>query len=147
MILISACLVGVNCKYNGSNNLDEKIKKLFKEGHAILVCPEQLGGLSTPRVPCEIVDYNKKTVVNKFGKDVSEEFLKGANETLKITKELGINIAILKQRSPSCGFGEIYDGTFSGNIKKGNGITANLLLQNGIKIFTEESIDELIKKN
>ena len=139
MYIISACLAGVNCKYNGENNKNNKILKLVQEGKAILVCPEQLGGLSTPRLPSEIVvkDGKKKVLAND-GTDVTENFLKGADETLKIAKMVGISKAILKARSPSCGYGEIYDGTFSGTTKRGNGITAELLKENGIKLYTEE---------
>lgn len=141
MYIISACLAGVDCKYNGKNNKNDKILKLVEEGKAILVCPEQLGGLSTPRLPSEIVvkDGKKKVLAND-GTDVTENFLKGAEETLKIAKMMGINKAILKVRSPSCGYGEIYDGTFSGTTKHGNGVTAELLEKNGIKLYTEEDL-------
>ncbi len=126
MILISACLCGVNCKYNGGNNLNEKALKLFREGKAVLVCPEQLGGQQTPRAPHEInnatgaeVLDGKANIIGPEGDDVTKEFLKGAYETLKIAKECDAKVAILKARSPSCGFGKIYDGTFSGNKKMG----------------------------
>ncbi|EOD00929.1 DUF523 domain-containing protein [Caldisalinibacter kiritimatiensis] len=146
MYIISACLAGVNCKYNGGNNLNKEVLKLVQKGKAILVCPEQLGGLSTPRLPCEITyDSNGGLkVINKEGEDVTKEFVKGAEEALKIAKLVDAKIAILKARSPSCGFGEIYDGTFSGEITKGNGVTANLLLKNGFKIYTEENLEELL---
>ena len=101
MYIISACLCGVNCKYNGKNNLNERCLKLFKKGKAVLVCPEQLGGLTTPRKPAEIVlseskDSNDKKILNNNGEDVTEQFLRGAEETLKIAKELGVKKAILK---------------------------------------------------
>lgn len=143
MIIISACLAGVNCKYNGGNNLDLRIKKLLTDKKAILVCPEQLGGLPTPRVPCEIVDSVYKKVINKNGVDVTEQFIKGANETLKIANSVNAKYAILKSKSPSCGIGEIYDGTFSGKLISGNGITADLLIKNNIKVFNEN--DDFIK--
>ncbi|EKN42042.1 hypothetical protein CFSAN001627_09373 [Clostridium botulinum CFSAN001627] len=153
MILISACLCGVNCKYNGGNNLNEKALKLFREGKAVLVCPEQLGGQQTPRAPHEInnatgaeVLDEKANIIGPEGDDVTKEFLKGAYETLKIAKECDAKVAILKARSPSCGFGKIYDGTFSGNKKDGNGVTAELLTRNGIKVYTEENIDEIYEK-
>ncbi|ABS33042.1 DUF523 domain-containing protein [Clostridium botulinum] len=153
MILISACLCGVNCKYNGGNNLNEKALKLFREGKAVLVCPEQLGGQQTPRAPHEInnatgaeVLDEKANIIGPEGDDVTREFLKGAYETLKIAKECDAKVAILKARSPSCGFGKIYDGTFSGNKKDGNGVTAELLTRNGIKVYTEENIDEIYEK-
>jgi|SRR3712207_2002902 len=152
MILISACLCGVNCKYNGKNNLNEKFLNLLKEGRAILVCPEQLGGLETPRKPHEIINGDGKQVLDGTGKlvsvdgdDSTDKFLKGAYETLNIAKKYNVKKAILKSKSPSCGLGKIYDGTFSGNKIQGNGVTAELLLREGIKVYTEETfpIDEL----
>lgn len=140
MYLVSACLAGVNCKYNGKNNLVEEIKKLVEDGKAVLVCPEQLGGLPTPRLPSEI---KKDKVINIKGEDVTEEFFKGAYETLKIAKLYGIKTAILKSKSPSCGNHKIYDGTFSGRLINGYGITAKLLIKNGIDVMNE---DEFIEK-
>jgi uncharacterized protein YbbK (DUF523 family) len=146
MILVSACLCGVNCKYNGENNLKPEILKLFKEGMAIPVCPEQLGGQATPRAPHEIVNGTGADVLDgkcrvlgpDHDDDVTEEFLKGARETLKIAEECGAKVAILKARSPSCGHGYIYDGTFSGAKIPGNGVTAEILERNGIKVYTDE---------
>ena len=118
MYLVSACLCGVNCKYNGGNNENEVITNLLREGKAILVCPEQLGGLPTPRLPSEIVQSNGETrVISSSGEDVTQEFLKGARETLEIAKKMGIKKAILKARSPSCGCAEIYDGTITRRYK------------------------------
>ena len=149
MYIISACFAGVNCKYNGKNNFNDYINKLVKEGKAILVCPEQLGGLPTPREPSEIVSYNNDIkVITKSGKDITENFKRGAKETLKIAKSYNISKAILKARSPSCGYGEIYDGTFSGKVKKGNGITSVLLSEAGIKIYSEENLpNDILNKN
>lgn len=147
MILISACLAGVNCKYDGGNNYKEKIFELVKSGKAILVCPEQLGGLSTPRVPAEIINGdNGRRVVTKTGEDVTHQYERGALEVLNLAKQLGIDKAILKANSPSCGCGTIYDGTFN-NVKiNGNGITSELLLNNGIYVITEkDELDEFIK--
>lgn len=151
MILISACLCGINTKYDGGNNLNEKALKLLKEGKAMLVCPEQLGGQSTPRAPHEIQNSTGAEVLDGEGKilgpegdDATEEFLKGAYETLKIAKEIDAKVAILKARSPSCGLGKIYDGSFTGEKKDGNGVTAELLLRNRIEIYTEENIDEYL---
>lgn len=152
MILVSACLCGINCKYNGENNLDERVLKLLQEGKAIPVCPEQLGGQETPRLAHEIVDGDGELVLKGEAKilspdgkeDVTKEFVKGATETLNIAKNIGAQYAILKARSPSCGFGKIYDGTFSGNKIDGNGVTAELLHKNGIKIFTEENLEEFL---
>ncbi|MCT4618916.1 MAG: DUF523 domain-containing protein [Marinisporobacter sp.] len=152
MILISACLGGVDCKYNGGNNLKEEILKLIKEKKAILVCPEQLGGLATPRVPCEIVGGDGQTVLekqakvmNKNGEDKTTYFLKGAEETLKIAKLYDVRTAIFKGKSPSCGSGTIYDGNFSGNKKKGDGVTAALLKNEGIRVVDEETFIKGIK--
>lgn len=150
MIIVSACLCGINCKYDGGNNLDERVLKLLKEGKAIPVCPEQLGGQQTPRAPHEIVNGNgldvlmgKARIMGPEDDDVTSEFIKGAYETLKIAEAVGADIAILKARSPSCGVLKIYDGTFSGTKRCGNGVTAQLLLSSGIKVFTEENLDEV----
>lgn len=143
MYLISSCLCGVNCKYSGGNNLNEKCLKLFKEGKAILVCPEQLGGLSTPRTQAEIkgtpegVINKEDKVVTKYNVDVTEEFLKGAYETLYIAKLSNVEKAILKEGSPSCGVNYIYDGSFTGKKIDGKGITATILKENGIEIISE----------
>lgn len=141
MILISACLAGVNCKYNGGNNYNEKIMELVRNGEAILVCPEQLGGLTTPRKPSEIKIVNGiRCVFMNDGTDVTEQYKRGAEEVLRLAKELNINKAILKAKSPSCGCGIIYDGTFTKTKIQGNGITTQLLLDNEIEVITEEDI-------
>ena len=132
-ILISACLAGVNCKYNGKNNKNEKIIELIKNNDVILVCPEQLGGLKTPRVPAEII---KNKVITKDEIDVTKEYQKGAEEVLKIAKQFDIKKAILKSKSPSCGKSKIYDGTFSNKLINGDGVTTKLLKQNGIKVIS-----------
>ncbi len=149
MYLISACLCGVNCKYNGKNNLNEKCLKLLREGKAVLVCPEQMGGLTTPRIPSEligsskdIIEYSKGKILDKEGNDVSVQFIKGAEETLKIAKELGVKKAILKEGSPSCGSSFIYDGSFSGKKIKGEGITTYLLRKEGVEVISEEEFDK-----
>lgn len=140
MYLISSCLVGVSCRYNGTCTLNLDLKKMVDEGNAIAVCPEILAGMSTPRESCEIQRSNGKTmVVSKSGSDCTHLFEKAAIETLKICKTRNIQKAVLQSRSPSCGFGKIYDGTFSGRIIKGNGLTADLLCNNGIEIFTDEN--------
>lgn len=131
-ILVSSCLLGDNCKYNGGNNYSNEINEYLKDKDYIKVCPECLGGLSVPRSPSEIVGDR---VVNKEGHDVTEEFHKGARETLKIAKEGKVTEAILKSNSPSCGCGKIYDGTFSNCLINGDGITTRLLKENGIKVI------------
>ena len=137
MNLVSACLVGINCKYNGGNNYNEKVLELVKTGMAIPVCPEQLGGLMTPRNPSEIV--NDKVMMND-GTDVTSNYERGAQEVLELCKKLNITKVILKSNSPSCGYGTIYDGTFTGTKVPGNGITTNLLLKNGIEVITEKDL-------
>ena len=147
MILISACLCGVNCKYSGGNNLNEKVIKLLEEGKALLACPEQLGGLPTPRVPSEIVGgtgvdvlEGKAKVISKEGKDVTAEFVKGAEETLSLAKIVKVEYVILKAKSPSCGNGIIYAGNFNGDLREGEGVTAALLKKHGFKVITENDI-------
>ncbi|MFH1065211.1 MAG: DUF523 domain-containing protein [Nanoarchaeota archaeon] len=132
MKLCSACLLGINCKYNGKNNANKKIIALSKKEVLIPVCPEQLAGFSTPREPMEL--RNEK-VFTASGKDVTKQMRKGAFETLKIAKIYKIKEAVLKQRSPSCGFEQL---KLSGKVVKGNGITADLLRKNGIKIISED---------
>ncbi len=134
-ILVSACLLGINCKYNGENNYNEKVIAYLQDKEVIPICPEIMGGLPTPRVASEI--KNGK-VYSKNGEDVTKEFQKGAEETLKLAKLFGVKKALLKAKSPSCGYKKIYDGSFNNNLIDGNGITAELLLKNGIEIITEK---------
>lgn len=133
-VLVSACLLGVDCKYNGSNNYKEELFNKLKEMEIIPFCPEIAGGLPTPRPASEI---NKQKVINNLGVDVTSNFVKGAENALKLCQLLGIKKAILKAKSPSCGFGQIYDGTFSSHLINGNGITANLLSENGIEVLND----------
>ncbi|MDO4875228.1 MAG: DUF523 domain-containing protein [Campylobacter sp.] len=139
-ILISACLVGINCKFNGENNLLNKdvLDEISKKFHLLFVCPEVYGGLSTPREPAEM---KNGVVVCKFsGKDVSKNFKSGAEICLKIAKLNGCKKAILKSKSPSCGSGQIYDGSFSKRLILGDGITAKLLKENEILVYSEDEI-------
>jgi len=140
-ILISACLIGENVKYDGGNNaLHVKLLEQWKkEGVFVPLCPEMLGGLSVPRRPCEVVE-GTHCVVNKIGEDVSMAFEKGAQESLKIAKEAGVCMAILKARSPSCGKGVIYDGTFTHRLVDASGLACKLLQENGITVFSEEEL-------
>ena len=146
MYIISACLCGVNCKYNSNNNYNEYCNKLFINGEAILVCPEQLGGLPTPRVPSEILGTSEKVVIGegkvitKEGVDVSANFIKGAREVVEIAKKLKVDKAILKEGSPSCGVNFIYDGTFSGNKIQGMGKTAFMLKELSIDVISENDL-------
>lgn len=137
MIIVSACLAGIKCNYLGDDNSHPKVVELVRKGLAIPVCPEQLGGLPTPRIPAEI---QGKNVINKNGDDVTPNFQKGAEETLRIVKLVNCKKGILKANSPSCGCGKIYDGSFSEKLIPGNGITTELLMKNGIKIITEKDL-------
>ena len=137
MKIVSACLAGVNCRFDGKSRPNEKIMQLVKKGKAIPVCPEQLAGLTTPRENSEI---RSGKVFSVSGTDETAQIKRGAEETLKIARLVGATEAIFKARSPSCGKGKIYDGSFSGKLVKGNGITTELLLKNGIKVLTEEEI-------
>lgn len=142
--MVSACLLGENCKYNGGNNLSQKVLD-FTKGHEVIpVCPEVLGGLPTPRIPSEIVNG---TVTSKSGKNVDKEFRRGANTCLKMAKENDVDLVILQSRSPSCGVKNIYDGSFSGKIIEGKGIFARLLDKNGFKIIDVEDLSNLSKQS
>lgn len=135
MILISACLAGENCKYSGGNNEVPELKKLWEEGKAVLVCPEVMGGLSTPRIPCEI---RNGRVYNTEGEDKTENYVRGAEKALKICLENNCRIAVLKANSPSCGPDEIYDGTFTHTKIKGSGIFAAMLKEKSIPCISEK---------
>ena len=138
-ILVSACLLGEKCKYSGESNYCQSVVDYLKITGAeiIPVCPEVLGGLRTPRTPAEIRD---ERVVTKDGRDVTEEYVRGAEETLQIAREKNCRRAVLKERSPSCGSGFIYDGTFSKKLIPGDGITVRLLKKAGICVYGENSL-------
>ena len=136
-ILVSGCLLGENCKYNGGNNYNEKVAEYIKGHEVISACPECLGGLPTPRVPAEIVNG---VVTNREGQNVDVEFRKGAKIALEIAKKEKIDLVILQSRSPSCGVKQIYDGTFSGTRIDGQGVFARLLNENGFKIIDVEDL-------
>ena len=133
--------MGINCRYNGKSEIVKELEELKNKYNLIPVCPEIYGGLKTPRNPAERV--NDKVLTNN-GEDVTEEYTKGAEEILKLAKFYDCKYAILKERSPSCGFGRIYDGTFSKTTIDGNGVTADLLAKNGVKIIGESKIQELL---
>lgn len=137
MLIVSGCLAGLICRYDGTAKPYEKVIRMVAEGKTIPLCPEQLGGLPTPRISAE-TRGNK--VIRKDGVDITEEFQCGAQEALKLAKLIGASTAILKARSPSCGFGQVYDGSFTGTLIGGNGIFAELCKNNGIEIKTEEEI-------
>lgn len=138
-ILVSACLLGENCKYSGGNNYSPDVLKYVECHEVIPVCPEVLGGLPAPRVPSEISDG---AVVNREGVSVDREFRLGAEKALKIAKEEEIDLAILKSRSPSCGVKQIYDGSFTGKLIPGSGVFAQLLRGNGFNVMDSDEIKE-----
>ena len=142
-LLISACLLGFECKYSGgSNALDgEKLEALKESFRLIPVCPESAGGLPTPRPPSERRDGK---VINKLGQDVTEEYRKGADTALYLARRYGCTRALLKERSPSCGSGAIYDGSFTGALVPGDGVAAESLKAAGIRVYGESRIKELL---
>lgn len=151
MIIVSACLLGINCKYDGRSNFDHRISLLVEKEKLVSLCPEQLGCLTTPRPKAEIkngdgfaVLEGKARVISEHKEDVTSFFIKGANETLKVAKLLRARCAILKDGSPSCGVNFIYDGNFQKQPKEGKGVTAALLAKNSIKIWAEDKIEQIL---
>ena len=140
---VSACLVGKNTKYDGGNNYNEYVLEYLKDKEVVLICPEVFGGLPTPRIPSEQI--NDK-VINSKNEDVTKQFNDGALISLKKLQEENVTVLILKERSPSCGYKKIYDGTFSKTIIDGNGVFASLALKNGFTIYTESDIENIIKR-
>ncbi|GAB1536653.1 DUF523 domain-containing protein [Geovibrio sp. ADMFC3] len=153
--LLSACLAGENVRYDGGNTRIEceTFRKLVESGLAVLVCPEVDAGLSAPRRPCEIrgeggggsVLDGKGEVIDDEGRNLTEQFVKGAYMSLEKALENGCRVALLKHRSPSCGSTLIYDGSFSGKKIEGKGVAGELLARNGIRLFSEETLEEAIK--
>lgn len=141
-ILVSACLLGVNCRYNGGGELREELVALSKKHHLIPVCPETYGGLATPRDPAEIIGDK---VITCNGADVTAQYEKGAVEVAKLASLFDCKYAIMKERSPSCGYGKVYDGSFSKTLIDGNGRASDLLSQNGVQVFGESRIGELVE--
>lgn len=146
-VLVSACLAGRACRFDGSANPDDEVARLVSEGRAVLVCPEEDGGLGTPRPPAEIVGGDgadvlagRARVVTKGGRDVTEEYVAGARIALQAARDAGAERAILKARSPSCGTGCVYDGTFTRTPRDGDGVTAALLIAEGIRVISEEDL-------
>ncbi len=140
-ILISACLLGASCRYDGESKAYPSIQALLKKHQLVPVCPEQLGGLPTPRPASE---RRGDRVFNRLGLDVTAEYQKGAEEALGLAKLFGCTCAVLKERSPSCGSGRIYDGSFSGVLVPGDGLTAQRLKAAGIRVLGESQIGELL---
>ena len=145
LILVSACLAGVNCRYDGQHSTIAAIAQLVKAGKALPVCPEVLGGLEIPRPCCEMVKDGKAfKVISKDGADVTAAFEKGAQKTLALAQLLEIDTVVLQSRSPSCGLGMVYDGTFSGRLVPGNGLTAGLLVKHGIRVIRDEEFETVM---
>ncbi|SFC50954.1 Uncharacterized conserved protein YbbK, DUF523 family [Bacillus sp. OV322] len=153
MILVSSCLAALELRYNGTHCLDHKIRKLIEEEKAITVCPELLGGFSTPREPAEIIGGTgedvldgKAKVVEKSGRDVTELYIKGAYTTLKKAVDVNATVIVLKEYSPSCGSSMIYNGEFIGEKIAGNGVTAALLKRNGLQVISDKQFaDNLVE--
>ncbi|KAA6474089.1 DUF523 domain-containing protein [Bacillus swezeyi] len=150
MILVSSCLAGVECRYNGTHSYVEKINRLVEDNKAMIVCPELLGGFQTPREPAEISGGTGEDVLNgdavimtTSGENVTDLYLKGAYKTLELAKQIQADTVVLKENSPSCGSSRIYDGSFSNQKIAGNGITAALLKREGFRVVSEHQIDEL----
>ncbi len=141
-LLISACLLGENCKYSGGNNYEPLTEALGERFELVPVCPERLGGLTSPREPAERVG---ERVLSRTGEDWTAAFYLGAERTLEIARREGISQAVLKERSPSCGCGAVYDGTFTGTVVPGDGVAAELLKRHGVHIRGESQIEELLK--
>lgn len=140
-LLISACLLGRCCKYNGGHNLHPLAERLGEKYELVAVCPESFGGLPIPREPSERVGDR---VLSKSGLDVTGAFRRGAERAVELAKKTGAKKAVLKERSPSCGFGKIYDGSFTGTVIPGNGVAAQALAAEGVAIWGESRIEELL---
>jgi uncharacterized protein YbbK (DUF523 family) len=153
MIIVSSCLVGINSRYDQKSNSHPQLIEEMSSGGLLPLCPEQLGGMPTPRIPCEVrggtagellQQYHQEDgdslvrVINRAGRDVTAQFVKGAEEVARLADFYGVRAAVLKARSPSCGCGRVYDGSFSRQLIEGNGVTAELLLQHGVTVITEE---------
>ena len=141
-ILVSACLLGCPCRYDGKSKPNDAVLALMEHHTLIPICPEQMGGLATPRVPAERKDGG---VFTERGRDVTEQYRRGAEEALRLAQLYGCKYAILKERSPSCGNGQIYDGSFSRRLIEGDGVTAQLLKAHGITVLGESEVDNLWK--
>ncbi len=147
-ILVSGCLAGYRCSHDGGGRLSKKVRRLVDEGTAIPVCPEQMAGLTAPRETAEIDGAGGGAAVlggeararSRSGEDLSDIFIKGARRTLQLARKHSCRAAVLKARSPSCGRGQIYDGSFSGRLRAGSGVTAALLMRAGIEVLTDEEI-------
>lgn len=136
-ILVSACLLGVACRYDGQSKAYPGVEELCRRHEVVPVCPEIFGGLPTPRTPAE---RQGTRVMTKTGGDVTDNYCRGAAEVLRLAQKLGCTVAVLKERSPSCGSGEVYDGTFTGTLRPGDGVAAEVLKSHGIRVLGESEL-------
>lgn len=150
LLIVSACLAGFKCRYDGGASTHPKVRELVAKGKAVPLCPESMGGLPVPRPPVEIyggsgegVLDGQARVLTKEGKDRTDFLVRGAHETVWMAQLLDVKRAVLKSKSPSCGCGEIYDGSFKGRLRQGSGVTAAALLREGVKVVTEGELDSL----
>ncbi len=140
MILVSSCLLGLCCRYDGKEKVDEQVMNYLKDKTYIPICPEQMGGLSTPREPAEIVSKHPLSIQTETGINVTSEFLKGVDEVVKLLSLYDVKEAILKSKSPSCGTYQIYDGTFTRTLINGSGVMSKRLQEESIKVINEEDL-------
>ncbi|MBN3526689.1 DUF523 domain-containing protein [Paenibacillus apiarius] len=152
MIIVSSCLAGIECRYNGTHSLRKEIQQLVEQNKAVIVCPELLGGFSTPREPAEIVGGTGEDVldgaskiVERSGSDVTELYVKGAYKTLEMANDMKAAMIVLKEYSPSCGSRMVYDGSFSNQRIPGEGVTAALLRRHGYTVVSETEFEEMLK--
>lgn len=144
-ILVSRCLLGEPCRYDGKSKPVEELLRLALQGHVLVpVCPEEDGGLPTPRPPAEIQADGR--VVNREGTDVTAEYRSGAQKALETARKYGCTAAVLKEKSPSCGHCRVYDGSFTGTLRAGQGVTAELLTRNGIRVLGESQLEQLLQE-
>ena len=143
-VLVSACLLGAACRYDGQSKTYPLVEQLCRRHQVVPFCPEIFGGLPTPRTPSE---RQGERVMAKDGTDVTEQYLRGAREALAMAQRLGCTVAVLKERSPSCGSGSIYDGTFGGVLTEGDGVTAQLLKAQGIRVLGESQLAAFLEEN
>lgn len=142
-ILVSACLLGENCKYSGGNNRSEDVLSFVRGHEVIAVCPEVLGGLSVPRPSAEIVDG---VVMNKNGESVDAQFRSGVEKALEMIRGRRIDLAVLQPRSPSCGVRQVYDGTFSGRLREGSGLLAQALKELGVPVVDADRLGDYVAR-
>ena len=142
-VLVSACLLGVACRYDGQSKAYPLVDELCRRYEVVPVCPEIMGGLPTPRTPAE---RRNDRVVTKNGGDVTEQYRRGAEEVLRLAQKLGCRIAVLKERSPSCGSGQVYDGSFTAALTEGFGVAAELLQRAGIRVIGESQLADFLKE-